>query len=99
MLKNHSLAKSIADAAWSQLVNFTQYKAENADRRCIQVNPRNTSKKCSGCGELVEKGLSVRIHNCEGCGLVLDRDHNAALNILALGLQSLGIQPIEAAHL
>ena len=63
----------------------------------MQVNPRNTSKMCSGCGELVEKDLSVRIHNCSGCGLVLDRDHNAAINILALGLQSFVATDIEAA--
>lgn len=102
MLKNHCLAKSIADAAWSQLVQFTSYKAENAGRCVRQVNPRNTSQACSGCGEIVEKDLSVRIHNCSGCGLTLDRDHNAAINILTLGLQSLGVpraQTIEAAHL
>lgn len=96
MLKNHSLAKSIADAAWSQLVQFTTYKAENAGRCAKQVNPRSTSQRCSRCGEIVKKELSVRIHNCEGCGLVLDRDHNAAINILSLGLQTLGSQSIEA---
>jgi putative transposase len=99
MLKNHCLAKSIADAAWSQLVNFTSYKAENAGRRMVQVNPRNTSKMCSGCGELAEIDLSVRIFHCTGCGLTLDRDHNAAINILRLGLQSPGLLTIEAAHL
>jgi putative transposase len=97
MLKNHHLAKSIADAAWSQLVNYTHYKAENADRKCIQVNPRNTSQMCSGCGAIVEKSLSVRIHDCPSCGLVLDRDHNSAINILRLGLQSLGLLTIQAA--
>jgi putative transposase len=99
MLKNHCLAKSIADAAWSQLVTFTSYKAENPGRRVVQVNSRNTSKLCSGCGELVDKDLRVRIHHCRGCGLTLDRDHNAAINILALGLQSIGRQTMEAAHL
>jgi putative transposase len=97
MLKNHCLAKSIADAAWSQLATLTSYKAENAGRRAVQVNPRNTSQMCSGCGEIVEKDLSVRIHHCRGCGLVIDRDHNAAINILRLGLQSLGLLTIEAA--
>jgi putative transposase len=97
MLKNHRLAKSIADAAWNQLVEYTSYKAENAGRCAKQVNPRNTSQQCSRCGEIVKKDLSVRMHNCLGCGLVLDRDHNAAINILALGLQSLGQQTIEAA--
>jgi putative transposase len=99
MLKNHRLAKSIADAAWNQLVQFTSYKAENAGRCIAQVNPRNTSKACSGCGLIVEKDLSVRVHNCSSCGLVLDRDYNAAINILALGLQSLPQMRIEAAPL
>jgi putative transposase len=54
----------------------------------LQVDPRNTSKKCSRCGSIVPKDLDVRIHDCPHCGLVLDRDHNAAINILALGLQS-----------
>lgn len=97
LLKNHCLAKSISDAAWNQLVNFTQYKAENAGRKCIQVNPRNTSQMCSGCGDIVEKDLSVRVHECPACGLVLDRDHNAAINILTLGLQSLPQLRIVAA--
>ena len=99
MLKYHCLAKSIADAAWSQLVQFTTYKAECAGRRVMQVNPRNTSQMCSGCGEIVEKDLSVRIHACHGCGLTLDRDPNAAINILALGLQSIPQLRIEAAPL
>ena len=97
MIKNHSLAKSISDAAWNQLVRFTSYKAENAGRCVVQVNPRNTSQICSGCGEIVEKDLSVRIHACSRCGLRLHRDHNAARNILALGLQSVGQVTIEAA--
>jgi putative transposase len=61
----------------------------SAGRRVVQVNPRNTSQMCSGCGGVVEKELSVRVHACRGCGLTLDRDHNAARNILALGLQTL----------
>ena len=99
MLKNHCLAKSIADASWNQLVRYTTYKAEGAGGRVVEVNPRNTSKMCSGCGELIEKDLSVRVHDCPGCGLILDRDHNAALNILALGLQSIPQLRIEAAAL
>ena len=91
MLQNHCLAKSISDAAWNQLVLFTQYKAENAGRECVLVDPRNTSKKCSRCGTLVEKKLSVRVHDCPVCGLKIDRDENAAINILALGLESLGV--------
>jgi len=93
MLRNHCLAKSIADAAWFQLVSFTAYKAEWAGRSMILVDPRNTSKRCSRCGSLVDKDLSTRIHSCPVCGLVLDRDLNASINILALGLQGVGSIP------
>lgn len=99
MVKNHHLAKSISDAAWGQLIRFTTYKAEWAGRCVRQVNPRNTSQACSGCGSIVEKDLSVRVHSCVRCGLTLDRDHNAAINILALGLQSIGQKTIEAVSL
>jgi putative transposase len=90
MLQNHCLAKSISDAAWNQLITYTTYKAENAGRRGASVDPRDTSRKCSGCGRLVKKSLSVRVHRCPVCGLVMDRDENAANNILRLGLESLG---------
>lgn len=96
MVKNSRLAKSIADASWSKLFELTSYKAENAGRTMIQVNPRNTSQNCSGCGELVKKDLSVRIHSCSNCGLEMCRDENAAKNILALGLESIGNQSVEA---
>jgi putative transposase len=86
MVKNRPLAKSISDAAWSQLIQYTLYKAESAGRVVRLVDPRNTSKLCSACGTLVEKTLAERVHRCQ-CGLSIDRDHNAALNILALGLQ------------
>jgi putative transposase len=90
MMQNHRLAKSIGDAAWSQLIQYTQYKAADACRVCELVDPRGTSQRCSSCGSVVQKDLSVRIHNCPSCGLVLDRDLNASLNIEALGLESLG---------
>lgn len=95
MLQNHRLAKSITDAAWHQLIRYTTYKAENAGRGVVWVEPRNTSKQCSGCGAMVEKSLDVRVHECPECGLVMDRDENAAINILRLGLESLG-QSLEA---
>ena len=90
MLQNHCLAKSISDAAWNQLAQYTQYKAENAGRECVLVDPHHTSKICSRCGALVEKSLAIRVHACPICGLKIDRDENAAMNILALGLESLG---------
>ncbi len=83
----YKLNKSIADVAWHQLAQFTAYKAADAGRLCLQVDPRNTSKLCSRCRSLVPKTLKDRVHKCPHCGLVLDRDHNAAINILALGLQ------------
>jgi len=91
MLQNRCLAKSISDAAWSQLIQYTTYKAENAGRVVVLVDPRNTSKMCCCCGAMVEKSLSVRVHACPLCGLIIDRDENAANNILRLGLESLGV--------
>ena len=93
MLHNHCLAKSIADAAWHQLVRFTSYKAEEAGRVCVLVDPDGTTQRCSRCGRVVKKSLAVRIHDCPGCGLKMDRDENAAINILALGLQCLDASP------
>ena len=87
MLKNHHLAKSISDVSWSQLTNFVSYKAEEAGRRVEFVDPKNTSQECSNCGEIVKKSLAQRVHNCPFCGLVIDRDLNASLNILKKGLQ------------
>jgi putative transposase len=83
------LAKSISDASWNILVRLTQYKAESAGSVVVLVDPKNTSQMCSRCGVIVPKDLSVRVHKCT-CGLEMDRDQNAALNILRLGLQSLG---------
>jgi len=82
--------KSIGNVAWNQFMNFVKYKAEWAGRQTIFINPRNTSKMCSRCHNLVDKDLSIRTHSCS-CGLVLDRDHNAAINILRLGMESLSV--------
>jgi putative transposase len=91
MGRNRGMRKSIRDVAWSQLIEYTCAKAEEAGRTVVLINPRNTSKMCSNpdCGKLVEKDLSVRVHECPHCGFVLDRDQNAAINILRLGLQNL----------
>jgi putative transposase len=88
-----SMNKSISDAAWGQLVQYTAYKAEWAGRSMVKVDPRNTTQMCSGCGEIVKKDLSCRVHDCPHCGLELDRDLNAALNILARGLACVGSDP------
>jgi putative transposase len=89
MLKNHCLAKSISNVAWRMLVTTTSYKAESAGSMVVLVDPKNTSQLCSRCGLKVPKSLSDRVHECPQCGLVMDRDENAAINILRLGLQSL----------
>ena len=88
MIKNPCLKKHIADVAWNKMITITSYKAEWAGKRVELVNPKNTSQMCSGCRQIVKKGLSERIHSCPFYGLTLDRDHNAAINILRLGLQS-----------
>jgi len=79
------LNKYINDAAWTQFFNYLCYKAEGAGRTFIEVNPWGTTQMCSCCNNIVPKDLSVRVHECPYCGLVLDRDINAAKNILALG--------------
>jgi putative transposase len=84
-----NLAKSIYDAGWGIFFQCLANKAEEAGLQCIGVNPYGTSQRCSGCGNSVPKELSEREHRCGSCGLVLGRDHNAALNILALGLSAL----------
>lgn len=89
MGRSRGMRKSILDVAWTQFIQMTVSKAAEAGRQVILVNPRNTSKRCSSCGKLVPKRLSDRIHTCPHCGLVLGRDHNAALNILHRGLQTL----------
>ncbi len=83
MLKNHHLAKAIADASWSAFKNILVQKAESAAVRVVEVPPHFTSQRCFQCGEIVQKSLSVRTHVCGSCGYVADRDINAAQNILA----------------
>ena len=87
MVKNHKLAKSISDAAWSQFAQWLEYFGKVYSKTVIAVPPQYTSQECSNCGDIVKKNLSTRTHIC-GCGTILDRDHNAALNILAKGLKA-----------
>jgi putative transposase len=89
MMHNRCLAKSIADAAWTQFATYLSHKAAWAGRSYVAVNPAYTSQDCSGCGHRQELSLADRIYACPCCGLVLDRDLNAARNILRLGRQSL----------
>jgi len=89
MMHNHCLAKSIADAAWTQFAATLSHKAAWAGRGYVAVNPAYTSQDCSGCGHRQKLSLSDRTYACPCCGLILDRDLNAAKNILALGQQCL----------
>lgn len=86
MTRNGNLSLSAHDAALGMFRQMLSYKVENTGSQLIAVNARNTSQACSGCGVIVAKGLNVRTHHCSDCGVELDRDVNAALNILALGL-------------
>ncbi|MBU6186042.1 MAG: transposase [Cyanobacteria bacterium REEB444] len=96
MVKNHKLAKSISDASWSMFRQWVEYFGKVFGKVTVAVPPQYTSQNCSNCGKQVVKTLSQRTHHCGHCGTVLDRDHNAALNILASGLNRVGHTQINA---
>ncbi len=83
LVKNPQLAKSISDVAWSAFVTSLVAKAEETARQVVKVPPAYTSQTCSCCGHRKAMLLSVRVYECVVCGLVMDRDHNASVNILA----------------
>ena len=89
MVKNHNLAKSITDAGWYQFRVWLEYFGYKFGKITIAVPPQYTSVNCSSCGQKVKKALSTRTHKCQ-CGCFLDRDENAARNILSLGLSTVG---------
>ncbi|MEG4803598.1 transposase [Microcoleus sp. ARI1-B5] len=89
MVKNHCLAKSINDASWYQFRVWLEYFGKVFKKITIAVNPAYTSLECSRCGTIVKKSLSTRTHICK-CGCILDRDRNAARNILSQGLGTVG---------
>ncbi|MEG4278506.1 transposase [Microcoleus sp. MON1_C1] len=89
MVKNHCLAKSINDASWYQFRVWLEYFGKVFDKITVAVNSQYTSQECSSCGVTVKKTLSTRTHACK-CGCVLDRDFNAARNILSRGLGTVG---------
>ncbi|NEO37244.1 MAG: transposase [Moorea sp. SIOASIH] len=89
LAKNHCLAKSINDAGWYQFRSWLEYFGQKFGRITVAVNPAYTSQSCSNCGEVVKKSLSTRTHVCQ-CGCQLDRDHNAAKNILTRALSTVG---------
>ena len=89
MVKNRCLAKSINDASWYEFRSWIEYLAKVFKKVTVAVNPQYTSQECSSCGEIVKKTLSTRTHVCK-CGCVMDRDENAARNILSRGLGTVG---------
>lgn len=89
LVRNHHLAKSITDAGWYQFRVWVEYFAKKMGKITIAVEPAYTSQECSECGAIVQKSLSTRTHKC-ACGCELDRDHNAAINILKKGLATVG---------
>jgi len=84
------LNRSIRDVAWSQFFSFLSYKAENAGRELKKINPAYISQTCSSCGHRQKMPISERTYQCSCCGMEKDREHNASLNILRLGLESRG---------
>ena len=91
MVKNHHLAKSIGDASWNRIIQYTTYKAESAGAVVVLVDPMHTSQKCSKCGSIKDDlKLSDRIYHCDTCKHTMDRDLNAAINIRNMGLIKVG---------
>lgn len=88
LIRNRHLSKSISDAAWSQFSDWLLYFGQVFGKPVVKVPPAYTSQDCSSCGNRVKKSLSERTHVCS-CGCVLDRDENAARNILRRGLEHL----------
>ncbi len=93
MNKNHCLAKSIMDASWSMFTSALREKAACAVRSYAEVNPAFTTQDCHRCGYRQAMKLADRVYRCPSCGLEMSRDHNAALNILAVGQHSMGVVP------
>lgn len=89
LVRNRCLAKSINDASWYQFRRWLEYFGKVFGKITIAVPPHRTTQECSQCGTVVKKSLSTRTHICQ-CGCVLDRDHNAARNILSRGLSTTG---------
>lgn len=90
MVKNRRLAKSISDAAWTTFRTWVEYFGKVFGVVTVAVPPHYTSQNCSNCGQVVKKSLSIRTHVCFHCGHTQDRDWNAALNILEIGLRTVG---------
>lgn len=87
LVKNHNVARAIFDSGWGIFVNMLEYKC----KMLVKIPAKNTTIDCSRCANKVPKSLATRIHKCDVCGLVIDRDENAAINILKKGLKTINI--------
>ncbi|MEH2049603.1 RNA-guided endonuclease InsQ/TnpB family protein [Nostoc sp.] len=96
LVRNRHLAKSISDAGWYTFRLWLEYFGHKYGKVTVAVPPHNTSQNCSNCGEKVKKSLSTRTHVCPHCGYAADRDLNASVNILKLGLSTVGHTGIYA---
>ncbi|MEH2285156.1 MAG: transposase [Nostoc sp.] len=96
LVRNRHLAKSISDAGWYTFRQWLEYFGHKYGKVTVAVPPHNTSQNCSSCGEKVKKSLSTRTHVCPHCNYVADRDINASINILKLGLSTVGHTGIYA---
>jgi putative transposase len=85
-----SMRKLMLDASWGKFVNFVGYKAENAGKRRVQVDPKGTTQECSVCGRMVWKDLSERTHRCPFCMSVMPRDYNSSRNVKFRALKMVG---------
>jgi putative transposase len=102
MLQSEGNARYKQDAAWRRFIEMLEYKSDLYGMHVIQVNPRGTTKECAECGVETEKPVWVREHSCPSCGFEADRDANASYNVLARGLQEVGlgqaeVTPVETA--
>ena len=95
MLGGSLNARNMQDCSWSRFVSMLEYKGELYGCRIVKVNPRGTTKECNECGVETEKPLWVREHSCPSCGFELDRDWNAALNVVQRGLDKVGVGDAE----
>jgi putative transposase len=90
-LARTKLAKSIYDVSWGKFITILEAVVVKYGVHLVKVNPHNTSQNCSGCGTKVPKTLSIRLHECPKCNLEMDRDENAAINILLKALNAVGL--------
>jgi putative transposase len=89
MFSFRNINRNIMDAAWKQFLDILSFKAEEAGKKIIKIKSQSTTETCSTCGNIVPVDLTTRIFFCPHCNISIDRDYNAALNILRLGVNHL----------